>query len=364
MKFVTRPGNLALRFVAIAGAVLFSQQAMAVGAPAGVDIDNIATVNYQVGNVAQTAVASGTASFTVDNRVDFSMTNDSGTVTITVGQTEAPIQYTIANVGNQVQDYRLNPTPAGGGDFAMINVNAFVETNGSPGYQPGADTDLFVDELAPDTSIVVYLVADSPDTGEGDGDTANVDLEVITADGNSAGQGGDSAQAANPTAGEDVVLAVGGNFGQGNDNLAGDYLIELVVLGITKGSAVQSDPFGNSPPYAVPGSVVRYTIDVSNPSTTSDATDIRITDSLNDIFVADGVVITLTNAVLGGVAAASCVAEAGADTNNDGCQFTQVSTTQQDLIIGNANADFTIAAGNPAPTLTIEFDATIRDFVP
>lgn len=363
MKLVSKSMSLFIRLAATAGVMLLSQHAIAAGTDAGTTVTNEATVAYSVGNVSQTPVPSNQVTFVVDNRADFTLANNSGTVTITVGQVDAPVQYTLRNTGNQTQDYRLDPTALGTGDFTMINVTAFVESGANAGYQPAEDTATFVDELEDETEVVVYLVADSPNTGEGDGDTANVNLRAVTADaatpgGGAAGTlGGDTvATVGGDTAGEDIVLAVAGNNGQGDNDTDGDYLVEVVLIDVNKSSTLISDPFnGNVDPYHIPGAVVQFNIDVTNPSATQTATGVQVDDTLTEALITVGATITLTNATLDDVAAASCTADL-ADADDDGCGVDQ-ATAPQLLEIGDATKNFTISA---TETLGIQFDTTIQ----
>ncbi len=357
MKLVMKILSLSLRSGGVAALLLVSQQSMAVGTAAGSTISNEATVDYSVGAVGQTPITSAPATFIVDNRVDFTLVQSGnlGRTIVTPGQVDNWVEFTLMNTGNQTQDYQLAPTALLTPDFQMLLPRAFAETDGIPGWTV-ADSDLFVDSLAPDASIVVYVVANAP-VGPADTDLSDVELLATTADAGSGGLVVTTATAGPDTPGEDVVLAVAGNNGQGDLTATDGYIVETVLLGVTKGSTLISDPFSVAPdgPFAIPGAVVRYTIDVANPSAITSVTAVQIDDTLNDVAITAGDTITLTNGVLGGVPAASCSADLG-DADTDGCGLVQVTPTQQDLEVGNANADFTIA---PATTLTIEFDTTI-----
>jgi hypothetical protein len=59
------------------------QGAYANGTPSGTNITNQATVDYSVGGVNQTTITSPTASFVVDTRIDFNVTELGGTATQT-----------------------------------------------------------------------------------------------------------------------------------------------------------------------------------------------------------------------------------------------------------------------------------------
>lgn len=365
MKFVLERSSLFTRLAAVAAIVLFSQQSFAVGTTAGTVVSNTATVDYSVNTVAQTPITSAAATFTVDNRVDFTIVATPNTPVVptltTVGDTGVAVEFLVMNTGNQTQDYSFLAANEANGvtvdgfvdtaDMAALTV--VVDTNGNGLLD---DADVFIDELAPDTTQVVWIVADTPALLL-NGDIANMLLTATTRDGGAAGQGAVTVGSAadNPNA-EDVVLAVGGVLGTGDGSTQNTFLVESASLTITKAESLISDPFnGAVNPFHIPGAVVEYSIDVANASTTTDAISVQIADTLTDVAITDGDIITLTNGVLGGVAAASCTADLN-DVDLDGCGLVQVSPTQQDLTFGNANADFTVGFGT---TLTITFQATI-----
>ncbi len=365
MKFLIERNSLLTRLAAIAAIVLFSQQSIAAGTTAGTVVSNTATVDYSVNAVAQTPITSAAATFTVDNRVDFTIVATPNTPVVptltTVGDSGVFIEFLVMNTGNQTQDYSFAATNEAIGvtvdgfvDSAdMATLTVVVDTNGN-----GAPDDAvaFIDELAPDTTQVVFIVADTPALLL-NGDIANMLLTATTRDGGAVGQGGVTVgSATDDPAVEDVVLAVGGVLGTGDGSAQNTFQVESAALTITKAELLISDPFnGVTNPFHIPGAVVEYSIDVANASTTTDAINVRIADTLTDVAITAGDIITLTNGVLGGVAAASCTADIG-DADADGCGLVQVSPTQQDLTFGNASNDFTVALST---TLTITFQASI-----
>jgi hypothetical protein len=365
MKLVLERSSLLLRLAATAAIVLFSQQSLAAGTQAGTVVSNTATVDYNVNTVAQTPITSTPATFTVDNRVDFTIVATPNTPVVptltTVGDTGVAVEFLLMNTGNQTQDYSFVPTNEVDGtdvdgfidtdDMAALTVVVDTNGNGLPD-----DAAVFIDELAPDTTQVVWIVADTPALLL-NGDIANMLLTATTRDGGAAGQGAVTVAsgADNPNA-EDVVLAVAGVLGAGDGSAQNTFQVESAALTIAKAELLISDPFnGTTGPFHIPGAVVEYSIDVANASTTTDALNVQIADTLTDVAITDGDIITLTNGVLGGVAAVSCTADL-TDTDGDGCGLVQVSPTQQDLVFGNATADFTVGFGT---TLTITFQATI-----
>src|SRR5215510_13382283 len=114
MKFTLKPfKRVGLACVAL-GAIAVSQQALAVGTAANTSIDNRATVNFQVGGVAQTPIESSptgnstagvgngaNTSFLVDNRVDLTVTEVGGAATtVGAGATNVVTTFRVTNTGN------------------------------------------------------------------------------------------------------------------------------------------------------------------------------------------------------------------------------------------------------------------------
>ncbi|MCH9673358.1 MAG: DUF11 domain-containing protein [Gammaproteobacteria bacterium] len=291
-----------------------SHQALAVGTAAGSDVDNIATINYSVGGVAQTAIESsptgnstpgasnGTVTrFVVDNMVDVTVTEVSGSYTDAApAETQVVLEYTVANTGNATQDYILTTAngadPFGGTDsFNPTSVQVFVESGATAGFQPAQDTAVFIDELAADATQTVYVVATMPGTGTvSDGDIAAITLTAQTAQSGSVGVQGsvltDSSGIADNPSTVEVVFAddntgVRANSTDGvRDGASSDtdaYRILAADLTVTKTSAVISDPFnGTTNPKAIPGAVVEYTITIANAAGAATATSIVVTDAI------------------------------------------------------------------------------------
>ena len=361
MKTATKPISLVTRLATLIAVLLFSQHAMAVGTPAGTPITNTASVDYTVGGIGQTAVVSAPTSFLVDNRVDFTLVESGliGPTTVTPGQLDAVTMFTLENTGNQTQDYRLIPTNLGTVNANMSNLRAYWDADNNGIWDPVLELQDFVDELAANGIVNVFIVADAADVPAMlDTEIADVNLEASThisvpADGILGGVtlatvGGD-------TAAEDTVLAVGGVNGVGNNNAQDSYLAEVVTLVITKIDTLISDEFNvGAAAYAIPGAIVEYLITVNNPSLTSDATGVSISDLLTnvtfnpDTFGAGDDIEVINNAVT----LAACVAD-DADADLDGCELDDGTNT---VIVGNANLLLTVVANT---SMTIRFQVTI-----
>ena len=295
--------------LALALALNFSQSAWAAGTLSGTTINNLATLNYSVGAVAQPAIGSsptgnsvgaGTnTTFQVDNKINLTVIEKSNSPTlVTPSQLRAVTTFTVTNNGNAVQDYALTggnvagtPTVFGLVDnFNALACSPFVETNGIAGYQAGADTATFIDELAPDASQDVYIVCDIP-AGQVSNDQAVTELTALTRAGGTAGLGAVLTQtaAANNPAAVDIVFADPATPANASGTTplqtAGDatgfardaYRVAAVTATVTKTATCSPAPLNCS--QAKTGTLITYQIQV-NVAGSGTATNLIITDPL------------------------------------------------------------------------------------
>jgi len=296
--------------VLAAFALAAAQSAQAVGTASGTSVDNRATVSYAVGSTTQpviessptgntvTGAGNGTdTSFVVDNRIDLTVVELSGSyTTVAAGGVNEVLVYTVANTGNTVQDFSLsaldNATdPFGGTDnFDATPVGIFVDANNDSIYDAG-DTATFIDELAADADVEVFVVRNIP-AGQANGDISAVTLTAQVAQGGVGGTQGadiltDDALVADNPATVQIVFGDGaGDTDAANDGAHSDsdaYLVGAAQITVAKTSAVLSDPInGAANPKAIPGATVEYTVTVSNAAGASaTATNVQVTDSLN-----------------------------------------------------------------------------------
>lgn len=257
--------------------------AFAAGTTAGTTITNTATVDYQVGGVAQ-GQQSASNNFTVDRKINL-LVEEVGTVTTNVvpGQTNAVTTFQLTNSSNETLDFALVATQIVGGTAAHGGTDTFNANNvriyrdnaatGTIGSWDAGDTLIatHVDELVVDTAIRLFVVADIP-AGLANGAVAGVTLRATAREGGLAGTQGaviTETTGAN-TAGKDTVFAdIAGAAGDvardGSHSDNDDYTVQTATLAVTKTSRVISDPFNNTTnPKLIPGAVVEYCIAVSN----------------------------------------------------------------------------------------------------
>ncbi len=352
------------------------QVAVAAGTDAGVTVSNRATVNYTVGTVAQAAIessptgnstpgvgAGANTNFVVDRRIDFTVTETGGgAASVSPGLLNAVATFTVTNTSNAAEGFQLSASNVGGTLFGnadstdVANLRVFVDNPGAGGtagvYDALFDTVGFVNTLAEDGNVVVFIVADVPLTVI-NGQFANVRLQARAATVGSSGATLEVETAGADTAGVDVVF---GDAGRNATETADDqFAAQSAALTITKTSAIISDPFNGTGANrkAIPGAVIEYIVSIANTGTAA-AGSVRLSDTL------DGTLAFTAGQYNGGAADVQivvgavttfCVAESGADANSDGC-----NRTGQTLSV-NPTVAITVA---PAQTATVRFRATIN----
>lgn len=370
------------------GSIAFSQQSLAAGTPAGTQIDNTATVNYQVSGVSQTAINSNTAQFLVDNKINLTVTrlDASPGITVSPSGTNYITTFKLTNTGNKSQGYELNGSVAGIGNantagvanpygagpadtFDMLNTRTYVSSaacsnvSATPTYNAVGDTARFVNTLAADACVYVFIIADANTIALGatNGSVSVVRLTALTKVANTS-----AATAVSNTGGadgamvEDTVFADQANPTRDASEFAdGVYVVSSATLAVVKDSSVVSDPINNATnPKAIPGAVIEYRIRLTNSGGTN-ATGVIITDTLPTT----GVTFTTAtynsgnsdvSITVGAGAPTFCRAEAGSDTNADGCFLTAGGV----LTVGSP-AITQVATGGVPTELAVRFRMTV-----
>lgn len=376
MKTVKRSLGLITRLSILASALLLGQQALALGTDAGVTVSNQASVAYDVGLISQTAIESSPSgnsvpgsgaptTFQVDRRVSFTLIETSGTPTTPVapGDINVIASFTLINTGNAIMDFDLSVADLAAAVFGNADTTDLVNYRARAGNGQGAGgvptlADLaWVDELAEEGIVEIYVFADAPVTVL-NGEYANIRLTATAAD----------HVLADPTPGvlDDILVEDPGVddpteietvFGDaGNDGFeeADDSyeIITAAALEITKIATVISDPFGSGK--AVPGAVIEYTITVDNTTGASAATNVVITDLIDgNVTYQTGVYdVGVTDSDISFDSGASfCIADL-ADANTDGCSLDGAGN----LVVGSVLLPITVAAG---ASLTVQFQVLI-----
>ncbi|ATE64634.1 DUF11 domain-containing protein [Rhizorhabdus dicambivorans] len=343
--------------------VLSSTAHAASGTTAGTSVTNTASVAYTIGGVAQTPVSSNAAAFLVDRKVNVTVAQVGGQATnVTAGDTNAVIAFTVTNNTNAVQDFRLIKdqqnslvlTLLGHSDsFDVDNLRVFVDSNGNGTYEAGTDTATYIDELAADASVTVFLVADIP-TSLPANPFAGVGLIAVAAAGGSNGSLGSDLVATllgdTANAIDNVFADASGTLDATRDGRAsavGEYAVGTASIEVTKTAVTISDPLNlGLLPKAIPGAVIEYCIQVKNAGTGT-ATNIAITDPIpaNSTFQAGSILVGGTTLL--GVC------------NADGSSVTDANDSDTGEYDGT-NVKATIASLAAGATRTARFRVTVN----
>ena len=311
----------------------------ATGTAAGTIITNTATVNFQVGSVAQTAQTAANA-IVIDAKVVLTDVEIGATTVVAPGQTGAVATFQVSNQSNEVIDIGLaaaaqsnGATTAHGGTASVqaATFTYYVNTDGSTtcSFNAGNATPVtYLDEVAVGATKCVYVQSSIPSTAI-NGQVAGINLTVTAEQGGSTNsQGSVLTQSGTgviwtPGTMQTVFADAAGNGGDVNSDgkytALADYTVSAPVLTVNKNSLVVSDPVeGSSNPKAIPGAVLKYCIVVTNASTTvASATNLSISDVLPTTVTYKTGTVVLNAAVTGSGASATCGAgTAGTDTVN------------------------------------------------
>jgi len=292
MKHLTTPIKLSVSLTAL----LLSQASFAGGTDAGTIVENTATISYSVGGAAQAPVTSAVADFKVDQKVDLTVTGNSGANIIVSPSTARAttgnkLTYVLSNDGNSPQDFKINVTHLGTEDF-----DAGTGTTAAPqapeacqftidGGAANAMTAIPTVSLAKDATATIVVMCSMPNRPDvDDGHESTIDVLATAVD----GAGAIMAESTIADREDDVDVVLADGTGTPTDNADRNamhsdtqtYEIDVPMLTVVKTSAVISDPLnGTTLPKRIPGAVIEYTITVENTSD-SVASGLTVTDVL------------------------------------------------------------------------------------
>jgi len=348
---------IGLRAALVAAAAIgWSLGASAQMTTAGTPINNRASVNYSVGGLPQAVIESSptgnttpgvgagvNTSFVVDNLVDLSVSELSGSNTVvTPGVTNAALSFTVVNDGNSPQGYQFavaeevgTTLPFGGTDNANIglaNVVVRVDANGNNTYD-AADTAAAIDVLNPNQSVTVFIVSPTVPLTLINGNFINLNLQARTAVPGTSGGTLQTASAGvnNPTTVE--VLFADPGF-DATENASDQFAVQTAGLTITKVQTVLDDGFSAVNPRAIPGATVAYVTTILNTGSIA-AQAVSFSDPIpaNTTLFPNQFSATGDVGITGGLVA-TCNADAG-DADLDGCGLTAGNLTVSSAVLGS-----------------------------
>ena len=282
--------------------LVLSAGAHAGGTAPGTDIDNQATLNYKVGATDQPPVISdgdsGTpgnqvTTFKIDRKVDLTVVSNGG-ATVIPNTDDQVLSFTLTNTGNDTHGYLLS-TIAGldatDDDYDMNSVRIYIDANNNGSYESGTDTlypaGTHVGDLAPDASIKLLIVANTPGTA-GNTETSLYNLLAQATNAGTTTPAAKTLGADNPTAVDVAFADEAGSAGiptddaqDGKHSASGIYTVQSATVVVTKSSEVTDDGFGTAAPNAkaIPGATVTYTVNIIN-SGAAVANSLTLTDDL------------------------------------------------------------------------------------
>lgn len=311
-----KTSNASLRLALAAGLTLGAMPAaFAAGTAAGTDITNTASVDFEVDGVNQPDVTSNSTTFNVDRKINLTVAETgSADTNVVPGAQDQVLTFTVTNNSNSTLDFRLAATQdatsattahSDTDAFDVTGVSVFVESGATAGYQALEDTATFIDELAADGVVTVYIVADIP-SGQTNNQTAGLTLTAYAAQ-STNGTTGDYVATATTLAADATETNVGvaddatfvdtvfgdvaGDTDAATDGAHSDddeYEVVTATIVMTKSSRVVTDPFNcsvegdntscTSTPKAIPGAIVEYCLDVNNTGASA-AGSIVVTDA-------------------------------------------------------------------------------------
>lgn len=281
--------------------------------PAGTEVSNTFTLDYNVGGVAQPQIDSTATPtlFTVDRLVDLTVTSN-GDAIVVPGATDEELVFSVSNEGNDTQAYDLtiveetatagdtidSDDPAG----AVPSLVYYID-DGNGTFEPGAADGSAVTydpnnppELGADEVLWVVVTQDIPISAT-DGDHADLSLVADTLEPASSPSAGTPVTADgdgnNLTGAAENVLADG--FGTDNEvanagdhSATGTFIIASATIVGEKVVSIHTEDGTNCPSipgtpvpggYSIPGACVEYIISVEN-SGSATATDFIVNDVL------------------------------------------------------------------------------------
>ncbi len=347
-KSLIRPGGLAIMALLGLG---FSPAAWS-ATPAGTDISNTVTLDYDVGTVAQTQL-SDTVTFEVDRLLNIEVSAVAANVDVTPGESDAVRAFDVTNLGNETQDVSLTVADAAGDDFDEATVIWIDE--GDLGFDSGTDANqAYIDGLAPGVTVRVFVVSDIG-LGNADGNVDGASLVAQVAE--SAGTPGtditsDDAGIADNVAGIDDVFgdlagtATGDDANDGVHSDVVEFTVVSAALALTKTSQVVDDGIAGTTTNLkrIPGATVRYFLTVENTGSAA-AANLQLSDTFdtNTAFVPGSLALDTTGDLV-------CAEDTFTDNDDDdGGDFD-----------GTDTVDFQYASLGAGSTVTFCVDVTIN----
>lgn len=352
---------------------------------ANTTVSNTATVNYQVGGVAQTPINSS-ASFVVDDMVVISVTHSDASYSTTntqPGSTKAVLTFKVENDGNANQDVYLSAVNMASGTADPFGGTSNLALTTSGVYSDSGCTTAItkLTNLAPGSgnAQTVYVCSTIP-AGATNGEIAVAGLltQAGAANGttfykqNGSSYSDDSTSAWNSAQMQIIFAEAASTHPATGDTGAYDgyssdldaFKVQAANLTITKTATVLTDPVncttagtasscGGGTLHAIPGAVIQYTVTIKNAANAQDATSIEVSDDLDANVTYQAGTIAVDGSSCGD--AGSPTVTVGTSTAT--CTYTAPVSPNP----GNIDVKgFTVAGGASPATVTITYEVKIN----
>lgn len=284
-----------------------SSAALAAGTPANTTVTNSYVLDYTAGGVTQNTVTNvdNALTFTVDRVVDLTVTALGGE-TVVPGAAEQDLLFSVSNMGNDLQAYKLRVMNSASDDFDVSNIQILTAIDDGDGvFEPGADDGQLtvldgdpITEDIPIDAVIWVAIRSSIPSGRGveNGASSQVTLIAETLEPSTAasphasvlmrdaeGSGGTNTLLTD-TSGTAYDLAK-----QGDHSASNTFVIDSPELSASAEFSVHNQAgtdCGNlagpqMDGFAIPGACVEYKFTFRNLAETVTAEDINFTNTLD-----------------------------------------------------------------------------------
>lgn len=159
--------------------------ALADGTLAGEDITKTVTANYNIAGVAQAQEAASNT-FYVDRKVNVVTATVGTSPNVSAGATQVVREFSITNTSNAPVGYALSVTQDVGAQYAISNVEIWIDANNSDDIDNGETPIAVIDSIAVDDTQNVKVRFDIP-ASAADGESSDI---ILTANAVETGSGG------------------------------------------------------------------------------------------------------------------------------------------------------------------------------
>ena len=287
--------------------------------PVSTPVNNTAKLNYTVGSVAQSEVTSNQDTFLVDRLIDVQVVNNdpSKTIPVTPGATVQTLTFTIANQGNDAEDYDVLYEDVAAGVDQYNPTNCKVDVGA--GYVAFPTTV----NIGAEGSQVVTVQCDIPSLPNvSDGDDASIILKALIKNRTNDTNAVDVAGTVQNVMADAAGTASGDAINDGAHSDTATYHVVSADLTIDKKSCIVSDPIndaasGTTTVHRIPGAIIRYEFEVKN-NGSADATAVAITDVITSEYGTSATNIEVRPVVCPGIDAGTgkCNAKTGSAEGN------------------------------------------------